>query len=106
MGSRLTRPDNRDMSAAATLINADSAASSRLLADVSAAHGHDSDHRESALDRLAVVLGQEFADRLVAALSTHARNRLEAALSREFADHIAAALAKERRESVSRRELP
>jgi hypothetical protein len=84
---------------AATLINAAAAASPRLLVEVSDVHGHDWDERESALDRLQAALGRDFADRLVAALSTHARRRLEAALSPEFADHIAAALAKERGEA-------
>jgi ABC-type branched-subunit amino acid transport system ATPase component len=98
MGSRPIRRHNREVSAA-TLVNVAAAASPRLLVDVKELHGHDSDDRESALERLEAVLGRDFADRLVAALSKHARRRLEAALSPEFADQIASALAKERGEA-------
>jgi hypothetical protein len=84
---------------AATLIDAASAASSRLLLDVKESDGRNSDDREPALDRLEAALGRDLADRLVAALSKQARHRLDAALTPEFADQIAAALAKERGET-------
>jgi len=45
------------------------AGSSRLLADVNALGAWDSDGRTPALVRLEAVLGRDFADRLVSALS-------------------------------------
>jgi hypothetical protein len=58
---------NRMSAAAAT--KAAAAGSGRLLADVRAFDGHDV-KREPALSRLEEALGRDFADRLVAALST------------------------------------
>jgi hypothetical protein len=49
--------------------------SSRLLADVHALDVHDPVEREPALIRLEAVLGREFADRLVAALSNERSSR-------------------------------
>lgn len=60
--------DTRHMSAA-TLPKIAPAASSRLLADVNALAKSDPGQRASALVRLEAVLGRDFADRLVAALS-------------------------------------
>ncbi len=54
---------------AAVLTKVAPAGSSRLLADVEALHGRD-EKREPALHRLEEALGRDFADRLVAALST------------------------------------
>jgi hypothetical protein len=54
---------------AAALENAPTAAASRLLADVHALDSHVAEEREPALIRLEAVLGRDFADRLVAALS-------------------------------------
>jgi hypothetical protein len=54
---------------AAVLTKVAPAASSRLLADVEALVKPD-DERDSALIRLEAALGRDFADRLVAALST------------------------------------
>jgi hypothetical protein len=85
------------MSAATLVVARPTASSLRLLADVDEFPGDGDDDRELPLDRLAAALGRDFADRLVAALSTEALDRLEAALSRDFADRLAG-LARERGE--------
>ncbi|HLG08210.1 MAG TPA: hypothetical protein VI409_06015 [Gaiellaceae bacterium] len=54
---------------AAVLVKIAPAGSKRLLADVSADAAHSPQARTPALDRLETVLGRDFADRLVAALS-------------------------------------
>lgn len=54
---------------AAVLTKVAPAGSSRLLADVKALDGRD-EKREPALRRLEEALGRDFADQLVAALST------------------------------------
>jgi hypothetical protein len=84
---------------AARLMEISAASSSRLLADVDV-HQHEPEDRVPALDRLAEVLGRDFADRLVAALSKEALDRLEASLSRDFADRLAEVLAHERGKAV------
>ena len=86
------------MSAAATLVNAASAASSRLRLDIEHLHGRR-DNRVHALDRLEARVGRDLAERLVAELSETDRRRLEAALSAEFADRITSLLAEERGET-------
>ena len=86
------------MSAAATLVNAAAAASSRLRLDIEQLHGHQ-DNRVPALDRLEAAVGRDLAERLVAELSEQDRRRLEAALSTEFADRITSLLAEERGET-------
>ena len=86
------------MSAAATLVNAASAASSRLRLDIEELHGRQ-DNRAPALDRLEAAVGRDLAERLVAELSEQDRRRLEAALSAEFADRITSLLAEERGET-------
>ena len=83
---------------AATLVTAARSAPPRLLADVEELHGREPADRGPAVDRLARALGRDFAERLVAALSTEALGRLETALSPEFAAQLAAALAKDRDE--------
>lgn len=82
------------MSAAATLVNASAAASSRLRLDIEQLHGRQ-DNRVPALDRLEAAVGRDLAERLVAELSERDRRRLEAALSAEFADRISSLLAEE-----------
>lgn len=82
---------------AATLMAVESAASSRLLADVQEPHGSGGDDGETPLERLEAALGRDFADRLVDALSADALGRLTAALSQDFADRLAE-LARERGE--------
>ena len=86
------------MSAAATLVNAASAASSRLRLDIEQLHGRQ-DNRVPAFDRLEAAVGRDLAERLVAELSEQDRRRLEAALSTEFADRITSLLAEERGET-------
>ena len=54
---------------AAVLTKVAPAGSSRLLADVKALGGRGQDERAPALTRLEAVLGRDFADRLVTALS-------------------------------------
>jgi hypothetical protein len=54
---------------AAVLMDVAPAASTRILADVSALAAPDRAPKEPALERLEQALGREFADRLVAALS-------------------------------------
>ncbi len=54
---------------AAVLTKVAPAGSSRLLADVKALGERDRDERAPALTRLEAVLGRDFADRLVTALS-------------------------------------
>lgn len=60
--------DARSMSAA-VLMEVAPAASTRILADVSALDASDRARKEPALERLEQAIGREFADRLVAALS-------------------------------------
>ena len=60
--------DARSMSAA-VLIQVAPAASTRILADVSALAAPDRAPKEPALERLEQAIGRDFADRLVAALS-------------------------------------
>lgn len=60
---------------AATLTKIAPAASSRLLADVNALAKSGSRQCGSALIRLEAALGRDFADRLVAALSTERPER-------------------------------
>ena len=86
------------MSAAATLVNAAAAASSRLRLDMEQLHGRRHD-RVPALDRLEAAVGRDLAERLIAELSEPDRRRLEAALSAEFADRITSLLAEERGET-------
>jgi hypothetical protein len=61
------------MSAAVLTKVAPAASSRRLLADVKALGERDSDKRAPALNRLEAALGRDFADRLVAALTTEPR---------------------------------
>jgi hypothetical protein len=58
---------------AAVLTKAAPAASSRLLADVKALDERHLDKRAPALVRLEAALGRDFADRLVAALTSEPR---------------------------------
>jgi len=53
----------------AVLSNVAPAASTRILADVTALGASDLTTKESALERLEQAIGRDFADRLVAALS-------------------------------------
>ena len=53
----------------AVLSNVAPAASTRILADVTALGASDPTPKESALERLEQAIGRDFADRLVAALS-------------------------------------
>jgi hypothetical protein len=57
---------------AATPVSVAPAESPRLLADMQALDETDPGDREPALERLEAVLGRDFADRLVAALSSEA----------------------------------
>jgi len=63
-----TRADARSMSAA-VLTKVAPAASTRILADVSAFAAPERAPKEPALERLEQAIGRDFADRLVAALS-------------------------------------
>lgn len=72
------------------------AASSRLLADVGDPGVGGGDDREPAIDRLAAVLGRDFAERLVSALSDEALGRLDAALTPAFAERLAQVLSEQR----------
>jgi hypothetical protein len=82
-------------SAAAWLVEVSPARSARLLADVEQFDGGGRDDRASVYDRLAVALGEDFAERIVKALSAEALDRLDSALTPAFAEHLAAVLAKE-----------
>ena len=53
----------------AVLSNVAPAASTRILADLTALGASDPTPKESALERLEQAIGRDFADRLVAALS-------------------------------------
>ena len=66
--ARRTAADARSMSAA-VLTKVAPAASTRILADVSALVAPDRAPKEPALERLEQAIGRDFADRLVAALS-------------------------------------
>ena len=98
MGRRSISIHTRGVSAAATRVNAASAASSRLRLDIEQLHGRQ-DERAPALDRLQAAVGRDLAERLVAELSEWDRRRLEAALSTEFANRITSLLAEERGET-------
>ncbi len=89
-----------EMSSATRLVDIASARSARLLADVEDFDGRGPDDRVPILDRLAAVLGRDFAERIVAALSNEALERLDAALTPAFANRLASALAKERDETA------
>ena len=76
-------------SAAAQLVEIAAARSGRLLADVEQFDGDGRDDRPSVFERLAAVLGQDFAERIVTALSAEALDRLDDALTPAFAEHLA-----------------
>jgi hypothetical protein len=82
-------------SSAVWLVEIAPARSARLLADVAQFDQSGGGGRPSVLDRLAVALGQDLAERIVEALSDEAVDTLDVGLSAAFADHLAAALAKE-----------
>jgi len=82
-------------SAAARLVEVSPARSARLLADVEQFNGGGRGDRPSVYDRLAAALGEDFAERIVKALSAEALDRLDSALTPAFADHLAAVLGKE-----------
>ena len=75
-GMAASRPgaDARSMSTA-VLTKVAPAASTRILADVSALVSPDSAPKEPALERLEQAIGRDFADRLVAALSDKSGHR-------------------------------
>ena len=73
----------------ATLVAANPSSITRLLADVAEVHGCDPDGHESVVDRLSVALGREFAERLVAELSSDALGRLDAGLTPAFVERLA-----------------
>jgi hypothetical protein len=98
MGRRPIPTHTRGVSAAATLVNAATAASSRLRLDLEQLRGRP-DNRIPALNRLESAVGRELAELLIAELSERDRRRLEASLSSEFADRIASLLAEERGET-------
>jgi hypothetical protein len=69
-----SRADARSMSAA-VLTKVAPAASTRILADVSALAAPERAPKEPALERLEQAIGRDFADRLVAALSEKSGDR-------------------------------
>ena len=74
MGARRAPADARSMSAA-VLTKVAPAASTRILADVSALAAPERAPKEPALERLEQAIGRDFADRLVAALSEKSGDR-------------------------------
>jgi hypothetical protein len=72
----------------ATLVAANLSSSARLLADVVEDHGQEPDDRKPVVDRLSVALGRDFAERLVAELSSDALGRLDAGLTPAFVDRL------------------
>jgi len=78
-----------DVMSVATLVAANPSSISRLLADVAEVDGRDPNGRRPVVDRLAVALGRDFAERLVAELSTDALGRLDAGLTPAFVDRLA-----------------
>ena len=72
------------------------AVSTRLLFDLNQFDGGGRDGRPSVFDRLADALGEDFAEKIVKALSADALDRLDAALTPAFAQHLADVQAKER----------
>jgi len=73
----------------ATLVAANPSSITRLLADVAEVHGRDPDGHEPVVDRLSVALGRDFAERLVAELSSDALGRLDAGLTPAFVERLA-----------------
>jgi len=86
-----------DMSSAAQLFESAPARFAHLLSDVEQFGGGDSGDRPSVFERLAAVLGQELAEKIVEALSEEALDRLDMGLSAAFAEHLATTLAKDAR---------
>jgi hypothetical protein len=78
-----------DVMSVATLVAANPSSISRLLADVAEVDGREPNGRGPVVDRLAVALGRDFAERLVAELSTEALGRLDAGLTPAFVDRLA-----------------
>jgi hypothetical protein len=78
-----------DVMSVATLVAANPSSSARLLADVAEVHGRGANDHEPVVDRLSVALGPEFAERLVAELSSDALGRLDAGLTPAFVDRLA-----------------
>jgi hypothetical protein len=78
-----------DFMSVATLVAANPSSISRLLADVAEAPGDDPNGRKPVVDRLSVALGREFAERLVAELSSDALGRLDVGLTPAFVDRLA-----------------
>jgi hypothetical protein len=79
-----------DVMSVATLVAANPSSISRLLADVAEVDEREPNGRGPVVDRLAVALGRDFAERLVAELSTDALGRLDAGLTPAFVDRLAA----------------
>ncbi len=73
----------------ATLVAANPSSTARLLADVAEVDGRQPDDRKPVVDRLAVALGRDLADQLVAELSSDALGRLDAGLTPAFVDRLA-----------------
>jgi hypothetical protein len=78
-----------DVMSVATLVAANPSSNARLLADVAEVHGRGPNGHEPVVDRLSVALGREFAERLVAELSSDALGRLDAGLTPAFVDRLA-----------------
>jgi hypothetical protein len=78
-----------DVMSVGTLVAAKPSSSARLLADVAEVHGREPDDHEPVVDRLSVALGREFAERLVAELSSDALGQLDAGLTPAFVDRLA-----------------
>jgi len=74
----------------ATLVAANPSSSARLLADVHEVDGRGPDGREPVVDRLAVALGRDLAEQLVAELTSDALGRLDAGLTPAFVDRLTA----------------
>jgi hypothetical protein len=72
----------------ATLVAANPSSIARLLADVAEDHDRDPDGHEPVVDRLSAALGREFAERLVAELSSDALGLLDAGLTPAFVDRL------------------
>ena len=81
--------------ASAWLAEVAPARSARLLADVEQFDGDGRDDRRSVFERLTAALGEDFAERIVNALSAEALDRLDSALTPAFAEHLATLLANE-----------
>lgn len=81
--------DNREVNAAARLVDVAISRSEHLIADLADSEGGAGDSRRPVVDRLADALGRNEAERIVGMLSKEAAERIDGALTPAFARRLA-----------------